>query len=129
MSTRKRRISPNQVAEHRRSKRAQLISALWQPQGESDSSHRSNPSQESIYTIKAIIGEKPGEYLIDWADNTRTGDAYSPNWKYGELKFSTSNRKGTSAGRPLPVGKTARPQESQGSQEDVNGEGVPAAVL
>ncbi|KAL8725219.1 MAG: hypothetical protein Q9181_006502, partial [Wetmoreana brouardii] len=82
MSTRKRRISPNQdqLAEHQRSKRAKLISTLWQPQGESDPSYRSKTSHESVYSVKAIIGEKPGEYLIDWADNKRTGETYSPNW-------------------------------------------------
>ncbi|KAL8929491.1 MAG: hypothetical protein Q9208_001160 [Pyrenodesmia sp. 3 TL-2023] len=40
----------------------------------------SQDSQQSVHTIKAIVGEKPGEYLIDWADNRFTGQVYSPDW-------------------------------------------------
>ncbi|KAL8936751.1 MAG: hypothetical protein Q9216_004770 [Gyalolechia sp. 2 TL-2023] len=76
MSTRKRRLSPSRALDHQPTKRARLLSDLWP----SESSHPSQSSGQSIYTIKAIIGEKPGEYLIDWADNRYTGEAYSPDW-------------------------------------------------
>ena len=33
-----------------------------------------------VYPIKGIIGENSTSYLVDWADNSQTGEAYSPSW-------------------------------------------------
>ncbi|KAL8687864.1 MAG: hypothetical protein Q9218_006083, partial [Villophora microphyllina] len=81
MSTRKRCLSPTAITDNKRRKGARLISDLWSPQTKSSSSYSSTSSQDSAYTIRAIIGEKPGAYLIDWADDKFTGEAYSPNWQ------------------------------------------------
>lgn len=34
--------------------------------------------------IKAIIGERPNEYLIDWADDPITGEKFKPDWVSGQ---------------------------------------------
>ena len=39
-------------------------------------SHPSSP----VYRIKAIIGERPTEYLINWADDPITGEEFKPDW-------------------------------------------------
>ncbi|KAL9000475.1 MAG: hypothetical protein Q9188_005668 [Gyalolechia gomerana] len=83
MSSRKRCLSPSRVVDHQPSKRARLLSDLWPSDNcqYTQSTHPSQSSGKSDYTIRAIIGEKSGEYLIDWADNRYTGEAYSPDWQ------------------------------------------------
>ncbi|KAL9028570.1 MAG: hypothetical protein Q9196_003089, partial [Gyalolechia fulgens] len=90
MSTRKRRPGPNRVVDHQPSKRARLLSDLWSSDNcqYTQSTYPSQSSGQSIYTIRAIIGEKRGEYLIDWADNRYTGEAYSPDWRSVEGSIS-----------------------------------------
>lgn len=80
MSTRKRRPSPSPLVDHQRSKRARLLSDLWPSHDYDNSSPQSQTSGETVYTIRAIIGEKPGEYLIDWAEDRFTGETYPPDW-------------------------------------------------
>ncbi|KAI4203584.1 MAG: hypothetical protein LQ350_001774 [Teloschistes chrysophthalmus] len=113
MHPRKRGLSANRI-DNKRSKRAKLISDLWDPQSESISSYNSASSRDSTYTIRAIIGEKPGAYLIDWADDRFTGQAYSPDW------ISISNQRRTSVARPFRAGKTDKSQRNSKNQGIAN---------
>lgn len=82
MSSRKRKISPDPGTEKNLSKRAKLLADLWQSQEETvgtTQGSKSNPSTP-VYRIKAIIGERSTEYLIDWADNPVTGERFIPDW-------------------------------------------------
>ena len=94
MSSRKRKNSPSLGTENHLSKRAKLLADLWKSQEESvgttQESH-SNPSS-SVYRIKAIIGERQTEYLIDWADDSITGEKFKPDWvsAYFETSFRYS---------------------------------------
>ncbi|KAL8749570.1 MAG: hypothetical protein Q9199_007604, partial [Rusavskia elegans] len=81
MSCRKRRISSTSPADYQQNKRAKLLSDLWQSREDRPSIDSAKDSQESEFSIRAIIGEKPGEYFIDWADNPLTGESYSPDWQ------------------------------------------------
>ncbi|KAL8987451.1 MAG: hypothetical protein Q9177_003337 [Variospora cf. flavescens] len=81
MSTRKHQLSPTAIANDQQSKRARLLSNLWHSPESSSWYSKSETSQGSTFTIRAILGEKPGEYLVDWADNRFTGEAYSPDWQ------------------------------------------------
>lgn len=85
MSTRKRVNSANPRTEGTHSKRAKLLSGLWVSQGQAvgsleGSESLSGQSSGSVYHIKAIIGENPSEYLIDWADDPITGKSFEPSW-------------------------------------------------
>ena len=82
MSTRKRKNSADPGTEKILSKRAKLLSDLWESQEETVGSiqgSKSNPSSP-VYRIKAIIGERSTEYLIDWADDPITGESFKPDW-------------------------------------------------
>lgn len=82
MSSRKRKNSPNPGTESTLSKRAKLLSNLWQIQEkavETTQGSQSNPSSP-VYRIKAIIEESSTEYLIDWADDPITGEKFQPDW-------------------------------------------------
>lgn len=83
MSSRKRKNSPSLGTENHLSKRAKLLADLWKTQegsvGTTQGSH-SNLSSP-VYRIKAIIGENPTEYHIDWADNPITGEKFKPDWQ------------------------------------------------
>ena len=82
MSTRKRKNSADPETEKILSKRAKLLSDLWQSQEETvgtTQGSQSNPSSP-VYRIKAIIGENSTEYLIDWADDPVTGERFKPDW-------------------------------------------------
>ena len=82
MSTRKRKNSADPGTEKILSKRAKLLSDLWQSQEETivtTQGSQSNPSSP-VYRIKAIIGERSTEYLIDWADDPITGERFKPDW-------------------------------------------------
>lgn len=82
MSSRKRQSSTIEEKEGKVSKRARLLSSLWRSQEETVDSVEeilSTPSS-AVYRIKAIIGERPGEYLIDWADNPITGESFKADW-------------------------------------------------
>ncbi|KAL9581843.1 MAG: hypothetical protein Q9212_003649 [Teloschistes hypoglaucus] len=116
MNPRKRNLSPDRI-DNKRTKRAKLISDLWDPQSESISSYSSASSRDSTYTIRAIIGEKPGAYLIDWADDRFTGQAYSPNWTrrlYGEDK--NSQLESSSSPDTMADSGAPRPAENDGTQ-------------
>lgn len=84
MSSRKRKnVSLDPETEKTLSKRAKLLSNLWQSQEESvrtTQGSQSNPSSP-VYRIKAIIGERSTEYLIDWADDPTTGERFKPDWQ------------------------------------------------
>lgn len=82
MSSRKRKNNTIRGTDESVSKRARLLSSLWNSQEEetgSSDGFSCRPSS-SVYTIKAIIGERPAEYLIDWADDPLTGETFSPDW-------------------------------------------------
>ena len=97
MSTRKRKNSADPGTEKILSKRAKLLSDLWQSQEETvgiTQGSQSNPSSP-VYRIKAIIGESSTEYLIDWADDPVTGERFKPDWVcidiiYVELHYVTA---------------------------------------
>ncbi|KAK5116157.1 hypothetical protein LTR62_008483 [Meristemomyces frigidus] len=36
---------------------------------------------EEYFKVRSIIDERPGEYLIDWEDHSRTGESYAPTWE------------------------------------------------
>ena len=80
MSCRKRPISSTSPTDHQQNKRAKLLSDLWQNREDPSSIDSAEDSQGSEFSIRAIIGEKPGQYFIDWADNPVTGESYSPDW-------------------------------------------------
>lgn len=90
MSCRKRRISSTSPADYQQNKRAKLLSGLWQSREDRPSIDSAKDSQESEFSIRAIIGEKPGEYFIDWADNPLTGESYSPDWVSLPVVFSSN---------------------------------------
>ena len=82
MTSRKRKYSPDPGTEKNLSKRAKILADLWQSQEESVATTQGsqrNPSSP-VYRIKAIIGERPTEYLIDWADDPITGEKFKPDW-------------------------------------------------
>ncbi|KAL8772797.1 MAG: hypothetical protein Q9209_002142 [Squamulea sp. 1 TL-2023] len=81
MSCRKRRISSVSATDQQQSKKAKLLSHRWHKCEDADSIHDTRTSQESEFSIRAIIGEKPDQYLIDWADDRLTGESYSPDWQ------------------------------------------------
>ena len=82
MSSRKRKNSAIPETGRNLSKRARLFTGLWQSQEATSSSpvESSCSSSGSVYRIKAIIGERPREYLIDWADDPITGQKFKPDW-------------------------------------------------
>ena len=82
MNSRKRKNSPSPEKERDLSKRARLPSNLWRSLEEATGSagKSSSNSPSSVYKIKAIIGERPSEYLIDWADDPITGETFRPDW-------------------------------------------------
>jgi hypothetical protein len=82
MSSRKRKDSTIPEFEGKSSKRTRLLSTLWNSQSKrTGSSEKSSITQLSpVYKIKAIIGERPAEYLIDWADDQVTGENFVPDW-------------------------------------------------
>ena len=82
MSTRKRKNSADPGTEKNLSKRAKLLSDLWQSQEETGRTAQGSQSNLSspVYRIKAIIGERSTEYLIDWADDPVTGERFKPDW-------------------------------------------------
>jgi len=81
-TSRKRKNRINQEKEGNLSKRARLLSSLWNSQEEAAHSIEtsSSTSSSSVYRIKAIIGERLGEYLIDWADDLISGEKYKADW-------------------------------------------------
>lgn len=82
MSFRKRKSVDNLEITDKPSKRARILSTLWQSQEEgfeSSSASRSG-SSSSVYRIKGIIGERKGKYLIDWADDPVTGEKFKADW-------------------------------------------------
>lgn len=89
MSSRKRKnVSLDPETEKTLSKRAKLLSNLWQSQEESvrtTQGSQSNPSSP-VYRIKAIIGERSTEYLIDWADDPTTGERFKPDWVSTDIR-------------------------------------------
>ena len=82
MSSRKRKNSPDPGTEKHLSKRAKLLSNLWRSQEETVGATQGSQNDPSspVYRIKAIIGERSTEYLIDWADDPITGEKFQPDW-------------------------------------------------
>lgn len=81
-TNRKRKSTTTHEKEGRLSKRAKFLSSLWASQEEIEESiaTSSTSTSKSAYRIKAIIGERPGEYLIDWADDPSTGRKFKADW-------------------------------------------------
>ncbi len=82
MNSRKRKDSTIPEFEGKLSKRTRLLSTLWNPQEEQVGipERSSNNSSSPVYKIKAIIGERPADYLIDWANDPITGESFNPDW-------------------------------------------------
>ena len=82
MSSRKRKNSPDPGTEKNLSKRARLLAELWKSQEETVGTTQGSQSNQSspVYRIKAIVGERSAEYLIDWADDPITGERFKPDW-------------------------------------------------
>lgn len=84
MGSRKRRHS--QIAEPwpNPGKRAKPLESSWKSLDYSssviDSPSCSIESTTSSYQINGIIGEREDEYLIDWADDSITGESFEPDW-------------------------------------------------
>ena len=89
MSTRKRKNSADSGTENILSKRAKLLADLWQSQEETAGTTQGSQSSPSspVYRIKAIIGEKSTEYLIDWADDPITGERFQPDWVRKDIVY------------------------------------------
>lgn len=81
MITRKRLRSQTREGPERTAKKTRqtLNSQATLKSSISDRSSQNNSSTSS-YPIKAIIAERPGEFLVDWEDNAATGHQYSPSW-------------------------------------------------
>jgi len=82
MNSRKRKNSTIPETDAELSKRARLLSTLWKSQEDQSKSPAKSQDKPSspVYKIKAIIGEKPAEYLIDWADDLIAGEIFTPDW-------------------------------------------------
>ena len=81
-ASRKRKSSTNSSKNDKLSKRARLLSQLWDPEEEVETEIQTSLSESSARThnIKGIVGERSEEYLIDWADNSVTGEDYEADW-------------------------------------------------
>ena len=90
MSFRKRKNSPDSGTEKTLSKRAKLLSSLWKAQEETvGTTQESQKSPSSpVYRIKAIIGERSNEYLIDWADDPITGERFERDWVSKDIRHA-----------------------------------------
>ena len=90
MSFRKRKISPDIGTERTPSKRAKLLSSLWKAQEETvgTTQESQKTSSSPLYRIKAIIGERSDEYLIDWADDPITGERFKPDWVSKDIRHA-----------------------------------------
>lgn len=93
MNSRKRKNSTIPEFGGKLSKRTRLLSTLWDSQEEQVGipERSRNDSSSPIYKIKAIIGEKPADYLIDWANDPITGEIFKPDWVSG-IKTLESNQ-------------------------------------
>ena len=84
MGSRKRRYSQLSESQRSRGKRAKLFPHSWSSEQSSasvdESLSCSIESSSSVYQIKAIIGERGDEYLVDWADDPNTGESFEPDW-------------------------------------------------
>lgn len=82
MSSRKLKNSTNPENNRNQSKRARLLSTLWDSQDEQIGNSASSQGYTSSpeFQSKAIIGERQTEYLIDWADNPISGETFTPDW-------------------------------------------------
>ena len=103
MSFRKRKNSPDPGTEKTLSKRAKLLSSLWEAEDETvGTTQESQKSPSSpVYRIKAIIGERSNEYLIDWADDPITGERFKPDWVSKDIRNAPSPRLHYTGFRPL----------------------------
>ncbi|KAL8659863.1 MAG: hypothetical protein Q9226_000228, partial [Calogaya cf. arnoldii] len=117
MSCRKRRISSTSATDFPQTKRARLLSDLWQNREDSHSIDSATVSQESEFSIRAIIGEKPGEYFIDWADNSVTGESYSPDWVSGPMVFSLNCSFPRLSLKSLMIATSSRDQANAAHQQ------------
>ncbi|KAK4565808.1 hypothetical protein LTR86_003657 [Recurvomyces mirabilis] len=36
---------------------------------------------DEYFAVRSILDERPGQYLVDWEDSPRTGEAYQPTWE------------------------------------------------
>ena len=77
MGSRKRRHSYVSVFQQESNKREKLPSNIWRGEKEV---LESQVSQSSVYTINGIIGEREDGYLVDWKNNSTTGERYLPDW-------------------------------------------------
>lgn len=59
-----------------------MLADLWKSQEETVGTTQGSQSNLSspVYRIKAIVGERSAEYLIDWADDPITAEKFKPDW-------------------------------------------------
>lgn len=87
MSSRKRRICHNITPQEIPSKRAKLLSTIWntnEEEGEDrditvDTTRSRSSTRRSRRKVKAIIGESLKEYLVDWED-LNNNQISKPSW-------------------------------------------------
>ncbi|KAM0707719.1 hypothetical protein Q7P35_004367 [Cladosporium inversicolor] len=74
---RKRGTAYNPTKTNKREKRASVVSSSPHPHGDY--------SADEYYQLRTVLDErvvrKKVEYLIDWEDNERTGEKYTPTWE------------------------------------------------
>lgn len=59
---------------------SQLLDFQSQSSVPSASPSCSAHSSGTVYEIRGIVGERGGEYLIDWADDPVTGESFDADW-------------------------------------------------
>ncbi len=90
--------------------------------------------QQEYYTVRSILKEKRGWYLIDWEDDPTSGEKFKPTWVSTQLTqntriwncswlkthglllnecFAGRNRNTTPTSRPLQIGKQRRTREAE----------------
>lgn len=87
MSSRKRRICHNITSQEIPSKRAKLLSTIWNTNEEErgdrditvDNPRSRSSTRRSRRKVKAIIGENLKEYLVDWED-LNNNQKPKPSW-------------------------------------------------
>ncbi|KAK3679809.1 hypothetical protein LTR78_000185 [Recurvomyces mirabilis] len=70
---RKQSITLDQSRKRVKGTPIQGASASPHPHGEID--------PDEYFAVRSILDERPGQYLVDWDDSPRTGEAYQPTWE------------------------------------------------
>lgn len=76
-------ISTNSSSTQESAKKLKLISSRPGNSigaGTQKQKNSNEVSEPEYYTIKSILEEKRGRYLIDWEDDPTTGEQFKPTW-------------------------------------------------